>query len=440
MRKKQSVVIVGAGSRRTPALAASFITLKERFPLDTLVLYDIDRQRMEDIVPYVKLVLSVYSPETKLIVTEDKTRAYEGVDFVFCQMRVGGSEMRGLDEKIPLKHGLIGQETCGPGGFAYGMRSIGAMCEMVKDIRAVNPDAWILNYTNPAAIVGLAMQKVFPSDKRLLSICDQPYSMQKSFGKILGRDLHDLVPSYFGLNHFGWFTGLKDTSGQCVFEELKTYLCDHTFQPYNAEQRAKSWLETYKNVNKMMSFFPDYIPTTYLQYYFFPEELAAKEDPSFTRADEAKEGREKQIVSLCMQAKGRTTMGDLPFLSGSVHGDMMIEIAEAIAYDLNALFVLMFKNDGIIQNLPSDALVEVDARLGKEGGQPNKKGSIEPFYKGLLETQHAYEQLTVEAALEGSYKKALMALTLNRTVVNPQKAKAVLDDLMIANKDYWSLS
>ena len=120
-------------------------------------------------------------------------------------MRVGGSEYRSYDEKIPLKYGIIGQETCGPGGFAYGMRSIGDMIEMVNDVRKFSKETWVLDYTNPAAIVGLALQTVFPDDKRLMSICDQPYSMLKTFSQILNVPQKDLKPRYFGLNHFGWF-------------------------------------------------------------------------------------------------------------------------------------------------------------------------------------------------------------------------------------------
>ncbi|MDN6385756.1 MAG: 6-phospho-alpha-glucosidase, partial [Alkalibacterium sp.] len=114
------------------------------------------------------------APEVELIYTTDKEVAYKDVDFVFCQMRTGGFAMREKDEKIPLSLGVIGQETCGPGGFAYGLRSIRDMEEMVKDVRRLSPDAWILNYTNPAAIVALALDKLFPEENRILNICDQP--------------------------------------------------------------------------------------------------------------------------------------------------------------------------------------------------------------------------------------------------------------------------
>jgi maltose-6'-phosphate glucosidase len=437
-RKKQVVTIVGAGSTRTPALIGSLVNYKERFPLKKLILFDIDKSRLDVQEDYIKLVMAKYYNDVELVFTDDEDKAYIDAEYVFCQMRVGNFEMRSYDEKIPLKYGLVGQETCGPGGFAYGIRSIMPMIHMVKKVREYAPEAWILNYTNPAAIVALALDKVFPEDKKILNICDQPYSMIKSFAKILDVDMYDIEPRYFGLNHFGWFTNLYYTpTGEDLMAKLKEYLSNYEFKPYNAEQRDPSWLETYKNVNRMMSYFPDYIPNTYLQYYFFPDEIAAKSNPNYTRADEAKAGREKKVLDICRQAKEQNSLEGLPLLIGEVHGNMMVEVAESIAYDLKKVFIVMARNKDIIPNLPTDAMVECAGRLTKDGAEVYPFGEVDTFYKGLMENQHAYEKLTVEACLESNYQKAIEALTLNRTVINPRKAKAVLDDLMAVNSKYW---
>lgn len=154
-RKNQVVTIVGAGSTRIPALIGSLIEYKKEFPLKKLILFDIDKNRLEALEDYIRLTMEKYYDEVELVFTDDENKAYIGTDFVFCNMRAGNFDMRSLDEKIPLKYGLVGQETCGPGGFAYGMRSIGAMIHMVKKVREYAPDAWILNYTNPAAIVAV---------------------------------------------------------------------------------------------------------------------------------------------------------------------------------------------------------------------------------------------------------------------------------------------
>ncbi len=440
MRKPHVITIAGAGSARVPALIGTLVNYKERFPLSKIIFYDIDEERMGLMEAYDRLVLNSFYPECQAVFTTDEDEAYRNTDFVFCQMRVGKTAMRSLDEKIPLKYGLVGQETCGPGGFAYGMRSLGAMKHMVEKVRSYSKDTWILNYTNPAAIVALGLDKMFPDDKRILNLCDQPYSLMKSYSKILGVPQEKLRARYFGLNHFGWFTQLKDTEGNDYFDTLRAYLRDHDFRPFNAEQRSKSWLDTYVRVNKYMKYLDEYVPTTYLQYYMFPQEIAAESDPEYTRADESRDSREREVFEACERAAGKDSMDREDMLTNSVFGNLMVEVAESIAYDLNNEFIVLVRNEGIISNFEETAIVEVAGTIGKEGAKGYPFGPIKPYYKGLMEGQYAYELLTVEAFMEQNYDKALMALILNRTVVDPSKAKAVLDDLLEANKDYWTLS
>ena len=313
------------------------------------------------------------------------------------------------------------------------------MKEMVECVRKYSKDTWILNYTNPAAIVGLALDMLFPDDKRIINMCDQPYSMMVSFAKIVNVDPKQLRTRYFGLNHFGWFTKLYDVEGNDYFDQLRDYLKNHAFKPYNAEQRTKSWLDTYLRVNKMMNCVDEFIPTTYLQYYFYADEIVKESDPLFTRADETLQTREKEVWDVCAKAIGKDSLEEIEVLTSPVFGSMMVEVAESIAYDLHNEFVVMAKNTGLIDNFSQDAIVEVAGTLGKDGVKPIPYGPISPFYKGLMENQYAYERLTCEAWIEKDYTKALQALALNRTVNSFDKAKMVLDDLMEANKDYWTL-
>lgn len=438
-RKKHIITIAGAGSARVPALVGNLIEMKERFPLTKIIFYDIDNERMGKMQAYDELVLKTYYPEVEVVFTTDMDVAYCHTDFVFCQMRVGKGKMRSYDEKMPLKYGLVGQETCGPGGFSYGMRSLGAMKEMVEKVRSYSKDTWILNYTNPAAIVALGLDRLFPDDKRILNLCDQPFSLMKSFAKILEVPQETLRARYFGLNHFGWFTDLFDTAGNNYFDQLRDYLKNHDFKPFNAEQRSKSWLDTYVRVNKYMQYFDEYIPTTYLQYYFFPDEIVQESNPHYTRVDEARDSREKEVFEVCGQAVGRDTMDGITMLTNGVFGKLMVEVAESIAYDLHNEFIVLVKNNGIIPNFEKDAIVEVAGTIGKNGAEGYYFGNIDMFYKGLMENQYAYESLTVDAFIEQDYKKALEALTLNRTVIDPEKAKAILDDFQSVSKDYWVL-
>jgi len=441
MKRKNTVItIAGAGSLRIPALVGSLIFYKDSFPLKKIILFDIDGDRLNRVKSYISMTLEKHYPETEVVFTTSADEAYQRTDFILCNMRVGVDTMRSIDEKIPLKYGLVGQETCGPGGFSYGMRSIGAMIEMVNKVREYSKDTWILNYTNPAAIVAVALDKAFPEDERILNICDQPYSMIKSFAKILNMNMYDLEPRYFGLNHFGWFTALTDTkTGVDMLPKLKDYLMGNEFKPFNAEQRDPSWLKTYKNVNKMMQFFPEYVPNTYLQYYFFADELVKDSDPNFTRVDEAKLGREKHVLDILEKAEKQNSLQDIPLLQGEVFGNLMVEVVQSIAYDEKKTFIVINRNKGYIPNLPADAMVELASTLGENGAEMIPFGEIKPFYKGLIEGQYAYEKLTVEAYLEKDYTKALQALTLNRAIVNPVKAKAVLDNLMEYSQEYWTL-
>jgi len=435
--KKHNIVLVGGGSTWTPGILKSLTVHLDSFPLNKVVLYDIDEKRQETIGEFGKILFREEAPEVDFSYTTDKEVAYKDVDFVFCQMRTGGYPMREKDEKIPLSLGIVGQETCGPGGFAYGMRSIRDMIEMVNDVRRLSPDAWILNYTNPAAIVALALQKAFPNDKKILNICDQPVNLLRSYGRLLDKDYNQFEPRYFGLNHFGWFTNIYDEKGNDLAPELKELILAGGFRPVDAEQRDQSWLDTYAMVENMVRDFPDYLPNTYLQYYLYPEYKTAKLDPDFTRANEVMAGREKKVFSECRNIIEKGTAKDSSVVHNDAHGDMIIEVAASIANNEKKTYIVILPNQGIVSNVSDDVMIEVAATLGSNGPEAYAVGQVETFYKGMIENQHAFEKLTVEAYFEESYTKALQALTINRTVNDAMKARKVLDALIEANKDYW---
>ena len=231
--RKNKVVIVGGGSTWTPGLLKSLCEKKAEFPLEELRLYDIDAERQAVIGEFAKVLFAEEYPELKFLYTTDKETAYREVDFVFCQIRTGGFDMRMMDEQIPLAHGVVGQETCGPGGFAYGLRSIPDMIQIVKDARTYANDPWILNYTNPAAIVAVALERVFPGDKKIINMCDQPVNLLQSFAKVLGIQRQDIVPEYVGLNHFGWFTKLKDREGKDLLVPLRERILDDPVRSFS---------------------------------------------------------------------------------------------------------------------------------------------------------------------------------------------------------------
>ncbi|ADI00071.1 6-phospho-alpha-glucosidase [Salisediminibacterium selenitireducens] len=436
--KKQNLVITGGGSTYTIGMIMSLIEEKAQFPLKSITFYDTDGARQEQIAKACNVILREKYPELESFSwTTDKQEAYENADFVFVQIRTGGLAMREQDEKIPLQYGCVGQETCGPGGMAYGFRSIGDMIDVVNDIRHYAPDAWILNYTNPAAIVAEALRREFPDDHKILNICDMPAAIMVSYAKILGKEIWDLVPEYFGLNHFGWFTDIYDKEGNRLTDQIKRTITEDGFIPEDSEiVNDPSWIKTFKQVETMLNHFPEYLPNTYLQYYLYPSDMVEKEDISNTRARQVINGRQKRVHTMSDQIIADDSTENVE-LEVDIHGRYMIRVAASLAYNLGETYIVIVENNGIISNLQDDAMVEVPAALTSRGPKPFAVGEIQTFYKGMIEGQLAFEKLVVDAWFEQSYDKLMQALTLNRTIVDAPVAKKILDDLIEANKDYW---
>lgn len=312
------------------------------------------------------------------------------------------------------------------------------MIQIVRDARTYANDPWILNYTNPAAIVAVALERVFPGDKRIVNMCDQPVNLLQSFAKVLGIRRQDIIPEYVGLNHFGWFTKLTDRNGNDLLAPLREKILSEGFLPADAAERDASWLHTYAMVQTIMRDFPDYVPNTYLQYYLYPEQVVAQLDPgSYPHGGGPQRQREARVYPVQAGLHGRAQRRGLTIAKSEVHADMIVEVASSIAFDKGELFIMITRNNGTVSNFHEDAMVETAAHVGANGVTAVPFGKIDVFMKGLMEGQYAYEHLTVDSYFEGSYKKALQALTLNRTLVDAQKAKAVLDDLIDANQGYW---
>ena len=218
----------------------------------------------------------LYPEIEEFIYTTDRKVAFENSDFFFMQIRTGGLKMRERDEQIPLSHQCVGQETCGAGGMAYGLRSIGDMIDLIRDIRSYQKEAWILNYTNPAAIVAEALNREFPDDKRILNICDMPAAIMVSYAKLLGCQIWDFIPKYFGLNHYGWFTKIKNKQGEDLTQKIKDIILKDGISAVDSViANDPSWQATFKNMEIMLRDNPEFLPNTYLQYYLYPEKMVS---------------------------------------------------------------------------------------------------------------------------------------------------------------------
>ena len=441
--RKYSICIVGGGSRYTPDMLAMLCNQKKRFPLKRIVLYDIEEERQKIVGKYAEILFREYYPELEEIVyTTDKETAFKEIDFALMQIRAGRLIMREMDEKISIRHGCLGQETCGAGGFSYGLRSVPAIIELVNDIRSYSPECWILNYSNPAAIVAEATKRVFPEDYRIINICDMPIAIMDMYAAVLGKKRSDLEPKYFGLNHFGWFTHIYDReTGEDYLPKLKEILktpVDVQTEPLFQEP---SWKATFHFMSQMINDFDEYLPNTYLQYYLYPHKMYAKENPDYTRDEEVMDGNEKETYEMMEKiiAIGKICGTEYELTEDvGCHAEYIVDLASALANNTNEIFLIITENKGTIENVDDKMMVEVPCRVGSNGVEPLVVGPIPTFYKGMMENQYAYEKLAVDACLEGNKKKALQALVLNRTVVNTDTAIELLDDLIEANKGYWN--
>lgn len=435
--KNFSITIAGGGSTFTPGIIMMLLDHQEEFPIRRLCLYDNDEERQATIAKACEILLKERAPQIEFIYTVEPQTAFTGIDFVMAHIRVGKYAMREKDEKIPMKYGVVGQETCGPGGIAYGMRSIGGILEILDYMEKYSPDAWMLNYSNPAAIVAEATRRLRP-DSRIINICDMPLGIMVRMAKILGIDEKDLDISYFGLNHFGWWTQVRDAEGNDLMSKLKTYVRKNGYDiNIETDQHAdQSWHETFRKVRDVYAVDPDTLPNTYLKYYLYPDYVVEHTDPEYTRANQVMEGREKEVFTAAREIIERGTAKDCGFLSDD-HASYIVDLARALAFNTKEKMLLIVPNEGVIENFDPEAMVEIPCIVGKDGYEKISQGRIPQFQKGLMEQQVSVEKLVVEAWIEGSYQKLWQALTLSKTVPSAGVAKQILDDLIEANKGYW---
>ncbi|WEG73478.1 6-phospho-alpha-glucosidase [Vagococcus intermedius] len=441
MLEKKSVVIAGGGSTYTAGIVMMLIENQDKFPLKTLKFYDNDYDRQKIVADACEIIVRERAPEIEFISTTDPEEAFSDVDFVMAHIRVGGLPMRAMDEKIPLKHGVVGQETCGPGGIAYGMRSIPGVIELVDYMEKYSPDAWMLNYSNPASIVAEATRILKPNSK-IINICDMPVAIKKGIADIIGlEDGNDIIDRYYGLNHFGWWTEMLDKEGNDLMPQIKEHVAKWGYGPAgeandNPLLEEASWMDTFLKAKDIYAVDPETLPNTYLKYYLFPDEIAAHSNPDFTRADEVMANREKNVFAECRRIATEGTAENTTIEAGE-HAEFIVQLAGALAYNTYERMLLIVENNGAIANVPNDAMVEVPCLVSKRGYEPLAMGNIPYFQKGMIEQQVAVEKLVVAAYLDKSYQKLLQAITLSKTVPNATIARAILDDLVEANKDYW---
>ncbi len=391
--KNFSVVIAGGGSTFTPGIVMMLLDNQERFPLRKLKLYDNDEARQAILGEALAILLKEQAPQIEFSFTTDPEEAFSDVDFCMAHIRVGKYDMREKDEKVPLRHGVFGQETCGPGGIAYGMRSITGMLEIID------------------------------------------------YMEIIGKQPEELEVRYFGLNHFGWWTSVKDKEGTEYIQTIRDYVAEHGYLTQievDTQHTDPSWQDTHKKAKDLLALTPEYLPNTYLKYYLYPDYVYdhMKEHPEYTRSNEVMEGREKRVFD---HAKKITAQGSAEGIAFEIdaHATFIVDLARAIAFNTHERMVMIVENNGAIANFPDDAMVEVPCIVGSDGPEALAQGKIPAFQQALMFQQVTVEKLVVEAYVEKSYQKMWQALSLSKTIPSAKVAKELLDDLVSENGDYW---
>ena len=293
------------------------------------------------------------------------------------------------------------------------------------------------NRVKVAGLLVPATRRLRPNAK-ILNICDMPIGIEGRMAQIVGlKDRKEMRVRYYGLNHFGWWTSIEDLNGNDLMPKLREYVAKHGYVPPSEDAHTEaSWNDTFAKAKDVQALDPDTMPNTYLKYYLFPDYVVAHSNPERTRANEVMDHREKHVFSSCRAIieAGKSSAGELEI---DEHASYIVDLATAIAFNTRERMLLIVPNNGAIHNFDADAMVEIPCLVGHNGPEPLTVGDIPHFQKGLMSQQVAVEKLVVDAWEQRSYQKLWQAITLSKTVPSASVAKAILDDLIEANKDYW---
>ena len=450
------IAIIGAGGVRTPLIVQAMLKRQDRLGLNELSLMDIDGDRLELIGALTAPAERSSNTHFHITHTTDPEVALKGADFVITTFRVGGIESRVIDERVPLSHGVLGQETTGPGGFAMGIRSIPVLLGYVNLMQEICPRAWLINFANPAGMLTEAVLR-HAGWQRVVGICDGPATMHHLIAAFLGAHPGDVFLDYVGLNHLGWVK-------RVIYEDQ-----DH----------LPALLDLVKSSGSVpgLPFDPGFItslgliPNEYLYYYYHSTQATN----NILHADESRgEQVARENLTLFAQLKQKYLSNDTAgmqkayqtYMDNRSHTYMVTETGKShdlsalnvqlstaiidegyagVALDLietlvgnkPAVQILNVANQGAIPALESLDVVEVPTVVNHDTIQPMQVEDIPLHCMGLIQQVKHYEHMTIEAAMENSYPKALLALTLHPLVRDYFTAKSILDEYITRYQGYF---
>jgi 6-phospho-beta-glucosidase len=419
------LVYVGGGSTRAPGTMAALIAKGASFAGSEVVLVDLHAERLALVERLAKRMAEVDGVDLAISSTTDRRAALDGCDAVLTSFRPGGFEHRVLDERIPLEHGVIGQETQGPGGFFMALRAIKVMQQLSEEIGGVCPDATVFNYTNPINIVSEAMTRF--SGLTTYSFCEGPIYEVRTAARIAGVDPERVRIRMVGLNHGSWTVEARYDDEELIpliqqrWEETR----GEGFEPFH--RRALQIAAT------MGSF-----PNSYLAYYYFRDEMLAEAlaKPT-TRAEDILSEAPGYWRHYEEQAEQERPELDPERSRGGIHElELALDVMDAIYNDRGATFPVNVPNNGSIPGFPDDLVVETTGHCDRDGIRPDKQKPLPRQVRGLVEMLAEYQALTAEAAWMGTRRDGIRALASNPLVLSLTKAEAIYDEMAAAHRDY----
>ncbi|MEU0871898.1 6-phospho-beta-glucosidase [Nocardia brasiliensis] len=422
------LAVVGGGSTYTPELIDGFARLRDTLPIDEIVLIDPAAQRLALIAGLARRMFEKQGNPVRVSTASSVAAGADGADAVLVQLRVGGQAARNDDETWPLECGCVGQETTGAGGLAKALRTVPVVLELAEQIRRANPDAWIIDFTNPVGIVTRALQT---AGHKAVGLCNVAIDFQRKFARHLGVEPELVRLDHVGLNHLTWERGvtvLDSPDAATGYEALPKLLAD-----FGAEIAADTRLPV--ELLRHLGVVPSYYLRYFYQHDTVVEELRAKG----SRAAEVAE-LERQLLTMY----GDPTLDTKPELLGKRGGAFYSEAAvQLIAALLGTgagagVQVVNTRNSGTLPSLPDDAVIEVPARVDAAGVRPLPQPPLDPRFGGLIAHVTAYEQLALRAAVEGGRELVFDALLAHPLVGQFELAEQLTDRLIAHNRAHLS--
>jgi 6-phospho-beta-glucosidase len=402
------IAVVGGGSTYTPELVSGLT----RLDVDEFVLEDIDPERREVVGGMARRMLARQGFEGGLEVTGDLDAAVEGADFVLVQIRVGGQEARLRDETAPLACGCIGQETTGAGGFAKAMRTVPVVLDIAERVRELgSPGAWIVDFTNP---VGIVTRALLDGGHRAVGLCNVAIGFQRRFAGWLGVEPTRVLVDQVGLNHLTWVRGVL-LDGADVLPSLLAEHGDELAEDIELPRRLLEELGV--------------VPSYYLRYFYAHDAVLREQLEGEPRAAVVQE-IERGLLDLYRDPAVDERPDLLMQRGGAYYSEAALGLISSLMTGDGAVHEVDVRNGSTLPGLAADDVVEVPARVGRDGPEPLPQEPLAPELLGLVQHVAAYERLTVRAALSRDPVDARKALLAHPLIGQVELIDGLLDRLV----------